>query len=206
MLYGIVGRKGSGKTLLMTYFLKKYYDKSKENNEELKIYTNYMLNDIDFEVINFKKLFQKNIKISNSVVAIDEIYLLADSRTPSSKMNRIISYMLYQTRKANVDIFFTAVSFKSIELRLRVNNDGLFFPNMYINDKKVLNPENLTQKKVEELIKNNNKINIKGLFYNDYSEVKRFSVDNPIDYFKYYSSYEIIQPEGLGGDQKTLKY
>ena len=61
MLYGIIGKKGSGKTLLMTYLIKKY---SEENN--IKVFTNYKLNDTQHEIIDFDKLFKEEYEIKKS--------------------------------------------------------------------------------------------------------------------------------------------
>ena len=190
MLYGIIGKKGSGKTLLLTYLLKKF----SEEDKKIKIYTNYKLNKIKSHKINFMELFKNDTEIKNAVVGIDEIYLVADCRTSMTKLNRIMSYLLYQTRKTGVDIFYTAVSFNSIEKRLRNNTDGLFFPNLFVNQKKILNPENLTRKKMEGFIKNKENIQIKGMFVTDYG-VKKFCIEKPEEIFKYYSSYEIIIPK-----------
>lgn len=190
MFYGMIGKKGSGKTLLLTYLLKKFSDA----DDKLKIFTNYTLNDIKHEPINFTKLFKDNIEIKNAVVGVDEIYLIADCRDSMSKRNKLFSYLLYQTRKASVTIFYTAVSYSTIDIRLRKGSDGIFFPNIYIDGKKILNPENLTKIKMDGYIKDGKQIQLKGLFYTEYSR-KTFCIDNPQEYFKYYSSYQLITPE-----------
>lgn len=190
MLYGIIGKKGCGKTLMMTYLLKKY----SEADKKIRIYTTYKLKGIKYEEINFMELFKNDTEIKNAVVAIDEAYLFADCRTSSSKMNRIISYLLYQTRKTGVDMFFTAISFSTIEKRLRHNRDGLFFPNLYVDGKKILNPENITQEKMNMLLADNHIIQIKGLLVTDYG-TKSFCIDHPEKIFSHYSSYEVIKPK-----------
>ena len=190
MLYGIVGKKGCGKTLLLTYLLKKY----SEEDKNINVYTNYRLSNINFKKINFKELFENDAEIKNAVLGIDEIYTIADCRTSMTKMNRLISYMLFQTRKSGVDIFYTAVSFNTIEKRLRNHTDGLFFPNLFIGGKKVLNPETITRKKMNYFIDKKIEIKIKGLYCTDY-DTKKFEIPNPQELFKYYSSYEIIKPE-----------
>lgn len=189
MLYGIIGKKGAGKTLFLTYLLKKYSD----SDNKVKIYTNYTLKGINFEEINFKEIFKNDIEIKNAIVGIDEIYLIADCRTSMTKMNKLISYLLYQTRKAGVDIFYTAVSYSTIDIRLRRGTDGIFFPNLYVDGKKVLNPESLTRIKMDQIIKRGCLIQLKGLFHTEYA-THNFSVDNPQNYFKYYSSYQMIKP------------
>lgn len=191
MLYGIVGGKGSGKTLLLTIMLKSYKDKDKN----LDIYSNYNLSDIEFKKIDFNKLFN-NEKIKNAVVGIDELYLFADCRRSTTKLNRLISYMMYQTRKASLDIFYSVVKFSTIDIRLRRGTDALICPHIYIDNKKVTQTEKLTKEKMNSLIDNGCKIELKGIIYTDGGATK-FKIDNPQNYFKYYNSYEIIRPEEI---------
>lgn len=189
MLYGIIGKKGSGKTLLMTYLIKKY---SEENN--IKVFSNYKLNFIEHEIIDFDKLFKEEYEIKNSVVAIDEIYLFADCRMSQTKLNKFISYLMYQTRKSSLDIFYTAVSYYTIDVRLRNGTDGIILPHICVDGIKLQNPELMTSSKMNELIQEKHNIGMQGTFHTDYG-VKTFCINNIDKYFKYYSSYQIIKPK-----------
>lgn len=109
-------------------------------------------------------------------------------------MNKFISYLVYQTRKARVDIIYSAVRFSTIDKRLRDETDALIFPSLFIDNIEIKNPETITREKMNEFIKNNCEIEIRGLFLTDYESLS-FRIKNITNYFKYYSSYEIIVPE-----------
>ena len=189
MLYGIIGEKGSGKTLLLVKLIKDL----KDNDKKIKVFTNFHLNNIEYEIIDFSKLLNQDTKMDNAIVGIDEIYLFADCRMSASNFNRSISYLMYQTRKRNTTVLYTGVSYNTIDIRLRRATDGIFFPHLYVNDKKVNKPEKITRKMMEEIMRRKYKVEIKGLFYTR-NDVEKFTIHNPTKYFDYYSSYELIEP------------
>lgn len=111
MLVIITGTLGSGKTLLMTYFYliskKKYH------------YTNYYIKTYhNKKVIPFKIQNIFEIK-DNSNLYLDEGYLYLESRTSTALLNRILSYLLFQSRKRDLNIYITAQSLGTIDKRFR---------------------------------------------------------------------------------------
>lgn len=120
MLCVIVGSKGSGKTALMTSFAHMYHSKT-----DKKIISNYDLSSIDENYAQFSYDILFDDKLHNSVLLLDEIYLYSDSRVSMSAKNRQLSYMLYQSRKTDVDIYATMISFMTLDKRFREQVDLL---------------------------------------------------------------------------------
>lgn len=72
-----------------------------------------------FEGFNRCRLSQLlNLEITNSFVLGDEIYTEAESRTSASKVNRVVTYVGFQSRKMQIDWVLTAQLESSIDLRL----------------------------------------------------------------------------------------
>jgi len=112
MLTIILGDLGSGKTLFMTIIA--YKSKYKT------IYSNYTLKIPKKKVKKFTTeiLFDENLK--NCLVLIDEVYTLVDARNFQTSLNKIMSYILFQSRKKNLDIYVTAQLLSTIEKRFRL--------------------------------------------------------------------------------------
>lgn len=115
MIIGLEGGLGSGKTVMMTRYLIKDYLKGK------KIYTNFHLNEIEYELIDLSKILEmhKNgFDLNDCSLGIDEITVFCDCRRSGSTLNRLISYFILQSRKRNVDVYFTTQNLSMIDLRL----------------------------------------------------------------------------------------
>lgn len=111
MIIGIEGGMGTGKTILMVRYLKK-------DSESLhKIFCNFGLKKIEFEKLDVVGLMEDN-NLQDVSVGIDEITVFLDCRKSSSRMNRYISYFILQTRKRNVNLYYTTQSFRMIDKRL----------------------------------------------------------------------------------------
>ncbi len=113
MIIGIVGKMGSGKTLLMSIFA--YCLKGRA-----KIFSNYSL--IFSEKINS---LRQLIKIENSVICLDELWVNIDSRL--WKNNVFLTRWINQSRKRNVLLFYTTQDFGQVDIRLRRATDILIF-------------------------------------------------------------------------------
>jgi hypothetical protein len=115
MIVGIEGGLGSGKTLLMTRYL------VKDARNGHKIYTNYALKDVDHEQVDLSKILdmhKNSFDLHDCSIGIDEITVFADCRKSGSKLNRVISYFILQSRKRNVNIYFTTQNLGMVDLRL----------------------------------------------------------------------------------------
>lgn len=116
MIIGIEGGLGTGKTIIMVrYLLKDYLN-------ELKLFTNFGLKNIDYNKLDVLEIM-KNENLSGVSIGIDEITVFLDCRKSGSKMNRILSYFILQTRKRNVNLYFTTQSFNYIDRRMLEHTD-----------------------------------------------------------------------------------
>jgi hypothetical protein len=119
MLVGIFGNFGSGKTLLLTYLALKYA--SKKNYD---VYANYHIERKRIQYLTPEKFIEINPPDSKRVfIALDEVYLWLDSRVSTSKVNRLLSWIILQSRKRNMDIGYTAQLSTTVDMRLRAMTD-----------------------------------------------------------------------------------
>lgn len=90
-----------------------------------------------------------------------------------SKRNRLWSYFINQTRKRDVDLYFTTQFFRQVELRLRENTEYFIFP---------------------QVIKQHNAIIINNKIYSYENTLKLIGVERFVgnDYFNVYDTDEII--------------
>ncbi len=139
MIIGVIGDRGSGKTLFMTYEAFNQYRKGKQ------IYSNYKLTfpklpdtkkpillPDDF-FINFEKYNLKNV-----CMFLDEIYVYIDSRSSGSNINKLMSYFFNQTRKTGVDLYFSTQFFSQVDKRLRFNTERFVIPKAFKTKNKEL--------------------------------------------------------------------
>ena len=170
MIVGFSGGLGSGKTIGMVRYL--FKDHANGN----KVFANFGLRNIDFEYLNVPEIMNDSTLNSMSV-GIDEITVFLDCRKSSSKMNRYISYFILQTRKRNVNLYYTTQDFGMVDLRL-INHTHF---QILCNDTS------------EEYIK---KYTIMDFRNPQKPRLKRFFLDIS-KYFDYYDTNEVILPPVL---------
>lgn len=180
MIIGIEGGLGSGKTILMTRYLVKDFLKGH------KIYTNYKLKEIDFELLDLTTILdmhKNSFNLANCSLGIDEITVFADCRKSGSVLNRLISYFILQSRKRNVDIYFTTQNLGMIDLRL-VNYMDVQIICEKVKDSKGQEVKGYAKYRVFDLrdIRNIN--------------INRFVLDIS-KYYKFYDTNEVILPPTL---------
>lgn len=129
MIIGVIGDRGSGKTLFMTKEAFFCYLNNKQ------VYSNYRLNFKSNEnklkpklikndfFRNFEKYNLKNVSLF-----LDEIYVYIDSRNSGSSINKIMSYFFNQTRKIGVDLYYSIQFFSQVDKRLRFNTERFILP------------------------------------------------------------------------------
>jgi len=137
-----------------------------------EIYSNYKLN-----LSNYKDLTLPILsKLPNNVnVFIDEGYTWLESRVSGSKLNKLISYLLFQSGKRGLDIYITAQLFSTVDLRFREQSSLIIYCQKHNNDfyYTILNRE-------------------KG-----YSKQLVLPYENAKQYFKLYDTLEIIEPANM---------
>ncbi len=124
-IIGIFGGLGTGKTLSLVILALMY------KKEGYKIYTN-MSNSLfaDYSMENFFSLYLNPQTIDNEpkLLAIDEMHIYLNSRESMSIQNKIITSLIFQSRKRNIDIAFTTQRIKNIDIRLRDLINIYIFP------------------------------------------------------------------------------
>ena len=123
MLIAITGPIGSGKTLFMTRCL--YREKLK--NPDVKIATNYRLNNIPFTFLNASDLFDIKNQLTNTTMGIDEFHIFLDSRSFMKPSNQQLTHFILQTRHLGVNLYFTTQDISQVDIRLRKQIDFLAY-------------------------------------------------------------------------------
>lgn len=107
MLIVVYGGLGSGKTLLLTTIAK--YTKK-------KVVANFHLNT-PYEEFSLSSFV--NAEYENCILLLDEAYVYLESRLAMSKVNRASSYILFQSRKKNVELYLTVQMIGTLDVRFR---------------------------------------------------------------------------------------
>lgn len=123
-IMGIAGSMGAGKTLFLSMLCNQYKDTH-------IIMANYDLSvrDMDIYPETVGEMFAKaDNYIGKKIVSLDEVHVFFDSRMAHSKANMLFSYFITQTRKQDIQLFYTTQHFNQVDKRLRDNTDVLAFP------------------------------------------------------------------------------
>ena len=76
----------------------------------------------NFEFItldDFMNMVENNVGLNDCILLLDELHIWLDSRTSMSKRNRTISYFALQTRKEDVDLYYTTQYLIQVDIRIR---------------------------------------------------------------------------------------
>ena len=160
MIIGIEGSIGQGKTLTMVFLALQEY---KEHRK--RIFANFHLKGVPYEYITFEDFIKwsRNCEacklvdvelcsvcgsrsFKRSVILVDEAHIWMDSRTSASKMNRLQTYLMLQTGKEGINLYYTTQSFRQVDIRLRQRTDIFLFVR-----KKVVNGEPSHLVKMEDV-------------------------------------------------------
>jgi len=162
-LISVLGPIRHGKTLFLTYFATKLMR---------PIYSNFKV-----DLPNYKPLTLAILrKLPNNVnVYIDEGYTWLESRISGSKLNKLISYLLFQSGKRGLDIYVTALLFSSVDLRFREQSSLIVYCKK-INEDFYYTIHNREKNTLKHLVMTN--------------EIAQ-------KYFPLYDTYEIIEPTNM---------
>lgn len=133
MIYGIVGTiddystggsiRGNGKTMAMTYY---GYQAHKNGHT---IYSNYYTNFSTIITLNELMDIFTNKNLSNTTVLLDEIQVyLPNQGVKRGILQDLIGRFISQTRKREIDIFYTTQRFKNLNNQLRIHTDEILLP------------------------------------------------------------------------------
>jgi len=115
----IRGTLGSGKTLFMVIEGCRLHAIGK------KIYANFNLKFPDGKKAEKLTIDLLTPDLSDCVVLIDEAYAWLESRTSMKSLNRYLTYILFQSRKRNLDFYLTTQLISAIEMRFQNLADHL---------------------------------------------------------------------------------
>lgn len=159
MLINVSGSYGTGKTVLLVLIA--------DSLADLQFYANFNIklkNVLPFDLSKFLKN-----EYANSIILLDEAYIYLESRTSSKNLNRVMSYLLFQSRKVGIDIITTEQIENSIDIRFRTLCDiqincniksGYFKYNILTNNKeKTITIPEEKMKKYFKLYDTNERVN-----------------------------------------------
>lgn len=107
------GSLGSGKTLFLVI------DGCRLHSNNKTIYSNFNLKFPDGKKAKKLTLDLLTPELNNCTVLIDEAYAWLESRTSMKSINRYLTYILFQSRKRNLDFYLTTQLTSTIEMRFQ---------------------------------------------------------------------------------------
>lgn len=143
-----------------------------------KVISNFWLN-YEHEKFDIDKY--KRSEYANCLILIDEGYVYLESRTSTSKQNRLSSYTLFQSRKNDIDVIISVQLVGTIDIRYRQLIDVL-----------------ISAKRTS--------IGFEYTYYNVITEqysVKLLTFEHAKKYYQYYNTYEIIRDDKMIEDIQT---
>ncbi len=188
MIYLVVGRQGSGKTLYMVYRAYQHY------KEGLEVYSNIHLN-FPYKKLDYNKIV--NCEYKDAVIIIDEAQLLLSARRSMSKVSiAICDGFLSMARKNNLKIYLSTQYPFKVDIRIREEKDYIFFcerwaflSNSWV---KILSPDPMPFN-VQIMIK----LRIQDSFSQNMVEDWIFA--NPV--YPLYDTKQVVKIEGLEGNK-----
>src|SRR3990172_9831934 len=129
MIHLIIGRQGSGKTLLM---VKQAYEGFKSGKV---IYSNVALH-FPYIKISINDIIE--CKLNNAIVIIDEIHLLLPARNSMAKKSRLIcDGFLSMVRKKGLEVYGSTQTLRKVDIRFREESDFNYLCRKFIFKNKI---------------------------------------------------------------------
>lgn len=184
MIHLILGRQGSGKTLLM---VKVAYAMMKKGR---KIYSNVHFN-FPYDKLNYRDIV--DCKLKKACVFIDEIHLLLSARLFMKRTSiKICDSFLSMARKQETEIYGTTQTARKVDVRFREEADYIYYCSKYAYDGnkwvEVLHNFNL-----DATIPIMIHIEVEETFSGNFSRL--FFKGN--DYYSLYDTMQVVKVEGL---------
>lgn len=180
MLIGIEGNIGSGKTL---YAVRCALIDSKSDK---KIITNLKLTGIpyeDFIIENFLNN-EYNETLRNCTLILDEITVYMDCRLGSSKQNLLMGYLVLQSRKRGIDIYYTTQDLNLVDYNRLVK-----YTNIVVYAQEIYQKNKDDKTKSVDDYRNYTIVDLRKKREN----ITQFNLKiSP--YYKYYDTDQIIEP------------
>lgn len=107
MLIIVVGARGSGKTLFLT---------ERALKSSRPVWSNFKIDCSRYHKVDVVDL----LTLPNEIeLLLDEAYTWLESRASGRSLNKYLSYIAFQLRKRNMNIFLTVQQFSTIDVRYR---------------------------------------------------------------------------------------
>ena len=116
MLCSLEGVMGSGKSLTAATLAKLDHDNGRQiisNNQYKFPYTKF---DTAYFI---EHMVNADEELTNVTFVLDEAYLFLDSRNSQTKLTKLFTYFIAQTRKRNVDMYICIHHIDTVDKRLR---------------------------------------------------------------------------------------
>lgn len=171
MLIGIEGNVGTGKTLYLVRCL------LKDHLNGRPIHTNLKLKGIPYTYFDIDEFLSgdNNDKLHNATIGLDEITVMMDCRVGSSKQNLLMGYLVLQSRKRDIDIYYTTQSLDLVDYKRLVKYTN------YIVMCSNINNEDMDDYRMYS-------------FFDVYNEKFTSKIMDITPYYKYYDTNQIIEP------------
>lgn len=192
MINLVIGRQGSGKTLLLVKKAEEYF------NSGRKVYSNVHLN-FPYSPIDYNDIV--NCEYENAIIILDEIHLLLPARNSMSKRNReICDSFLSMVRKKGLVIYGSTQTERKVDIRFREEADFIYRCTKYafINGRWTYISQS---KKLDKIVP----INIKTEIWDSYTENILIQFFRANRLFDLYDTTQIIKVLGLEIDKKEKK-
>lgn len=117
------GRRGCGKTLTMVKDGYLYYQRGYKILRNFNCHFGEYISEEDILALD------KNSKIFNCVIMMDEVQIFFDARRSMRKANISFSNFVQQIRKRNIILLGTTQYANTVDLRFRQHTDVVAYPN-----------------------------------------------------------------------------
>lgn len=125
MIHLIIGRQGSGKTLLLVRLAEQF----RMANPQATIYANFHLR-FEYDRIKYKNIIA--CKLVDCITLLDEIHLILPARLAMRRVNQqICDKFLSMARKQNNEIFGTTQTLRKVDIRFREEADYVYYCTKY---------------------------------------------------------------------------
>lgn len=192
MIHLIIGRQGSGKTLLLVWFAYQAYLRGRN------IYANVHLH-FKNNPLNYMDII--DCKLQNGAVLLDEIHQLLPARRSMSKRSiAICDNFLSMVRKQGLEVYGTTQTLRKVDVRFREEADYV-----YVCEKYILKGGSWVKWLHNENLPMSTKVMIKVQVTETWSNSRLIFnfLANP--YFKMFDTNEIIKVTGLDDYGKEKK-
>ena len=113
-IFTFEGVMGSGKTLSACALA--YLEHTRGREVISNVHVNFPYRQLDTQ---FFVDHMMDTELSDCVMVLDEAYIYLDARTSASKLNKLFTYFIAQTRKRGVDLYVCIHHIDTVDKRLR---------------------------------------------------------------------------------------